>query len=69
MLLVLGNKTDLDGILEQEIEEIQHKIRKYHKDVRGECTVAECKHLIFSKCSLLTEDNVQETLKLLAEAI
>jgi len=42
VIMVLGNKIDSNRILEEEMKEVEQIIRNYHRDVRGECTVAVC---------------------------
>jgi hypothetical protein len=62
VIAVLGNKSDSETMYEAEIENMVFNVRHMHESLRPECTLKNCRHLIFGRCSALTGLNLDQIL-------
>ncbi len=69
VIAVLGNKSDSETMFESEIENMIFNVRQLHENIRPECAMRNCSHLIFYRCSALTGLNLDNILTELGSMI
>ena len=69
VIAVLGNKSDSETMYEAEIENMVFNVRQLHESLRHDCTMKNCRHLIFGRCSALTGLNLDDILNDLGSTI
>ena len=69
IIVVLGNKSDSESMYEAEIETMVFNVKSLHESLRYECTLKNCRHLIFGRCSALTGLNLETILTDLGSTI